>query len=102
MLIKLNEDNFKEEVLNSTEIVVVKFGAEWCKPCKMLNPIMEQISTEKSLKIYDVDVDECPNLSSQFGIKGVPTTIVFKDGVAQKTVVGMLQKSKMLESITII
>lgn len=102
MLIKLNEDNFKEEVLNSTEIVIVKFGAEWCKPCKMLNPIMEQISTEKSLKIYDVDVDECPNLSSQFGIKGVPTTIVFKDGVAQKTVVGMLQKSKMLESITII
>ena len=92
------KDNFAENVLQSKEPVLVDFWASWCGPCKMLAPVLEELASENpQAKIGKVNVDEQEELASQYGIKTIPTLIVFKDGKIQEQSSGMMSKKKLLE-----
>ncbi len=77
-----NQQNFETEVLKSDKPVLVDFYAEWCGPCKMMAPVVDKISVEMSdkLKVVKLDTDHSPQIANQYGIMGVPTLIIFKDG----------------------
>ena len=96
---EIDETQFNSAVLESKGVSVVKFGAEWCGPCRRLAPILESISSELDVKVYSVDVDMCPNLSAKFDIKGVPATMLFKDGELKKTIVGLTNKKEFVSAI---
>ena len=95
-MIESNDDLFEDEIMKSTS-AVVKFGATWCQPCQVLKPIMDKIADEISdkFKFYDHDIDSSPNSPTKFGVRGVPTVMIFKNGelVAQK--VGAVPESAM-------
>lgn len=101
MEVKITESNFKDEVLNSSKPVLVDFWAEWCGPCRMLAPVIEEIAAEKSktLKVGKVNVDEEPALATQFGIVSIPMLVLFKDGKPVKTNVGYQPKDEILKFI---
>ena len=93
----VNDANFDAEVLQSDQPVLVDFFAEWCGPCKMLTPVVEQLSGEfdGKAKVVKVDIDHSPQTAQKFAIRSVPTLIVFKDGAPQETVVGVQSKGKL-------
>lgn len=95
----LNSDNFDEKIKEGT--VLVDFFATWCGPCRMLGPILEQISSEVQGKasIYKVDIDECIDIAKRFGIMSVPTMIIFKDGKESDRLIGLRQKGQILEAL---
>ena len=84
---KVTDASFEAEVLNSTTPVVVDFWAEWCGPCKMIGPSLEEIAKElgPKAKIVKINIDENPGTPSKFGVRGIPTLIVFKDGKLSAT-----------------
>lgn len=100
-LINLNEITFQEKVIEGKGKVIVDFWAEWCGPCKLLSPILEEVSNILDMKIYKVNVDENPSLAGQFGIKSIPTIVIFDDGVRVKEVVGLRPKEEMIEKLTV-
>jgi len=89
-VIELNDNNFDEEVIKSNEPVLVDFWAEWCGPCKMIAPSVENISSEYEgkLKVGKLDVDSNPNVSSTYGIRSIPTLLIFKNGAPVDQIVG--------------
>lgn len=95
----VSDSTFEQEVLKSTEPVLVDFFAEWCGPCKAMAPALEQVAKELQgkVKIVKLDVDQNPNITGQYGIRAMPTLIVFKNGkvAAQRT--GALVQKKQLE-----
>jgi len=95
----VNDNNFDEEINNSQLPVLVDFWAEWCGPCKQIGPILEEIGESKKdkLKIFKLNVDESPNTSQKFGVRGIPTLMLFKEGKIVDTKVGSLSKN-LLES----
>ncbi len=81
--------SFESEVLNASGTVLVDFFATWCGPCKMLSPVLERVADKHSdIKVVKVDVDKAPDLASRYGVMGVPTMIVFKDGQISTKSVG--------------
>lgn len=98
-VLSLNNSNFKGEVIESKRLVLVDFWADWCGPCKMLAPILEELSGETEAKICKVNVDESGDLAGDYGIRSIPTMIIFKDGVKVDQIVGLRQKSELLEKL---
>ena len=100
-VVHVTESNFEEEVINSDVPVLVDFWAEWCGPCKMIAPILDEIAKEygEKLKICKIDVDSNPEIAPKFGIRGIPTLIMFKDGNAESTKVGAVSKSQLVEFV---
>ena len=99
---KVSDSTFETEVLNSKEPVVVDFWAEWCGPCKMIAPALEEIQTAlgSKVKIVKLNVDENPNTAQKYGIMSIPTLMIFKNGEMAARQVGAAPKQKLEQWIT--
>jgi len=100
-LIHLNENNFDEEILKSEKPALVDFWAPWCGPCKMIGPIIEGLAEEYRgrVKVTKLNVDDNPNKAAAYGIKSIPTLILFKDGKVLDTLVGLVSKDRLIEFV---
>lgn len=101
MTLQIDDSEFDSKVLNAGGVFLVDFWAEWCGPCRQIAPVLEEISKEREGKItvVKVNIDKNPATPQKFGVRGIPTLIIFKDGKAVSTKVGSLPKSKLLEWI---
>ena len=98
--ILVNKNNFQEEVLKSDKPVLVDFWAPWCGPCRMVLPIIEEISEEnEDIKVAKINVDEDPELANQFGVMTIPTLYVFKNGQAVNHRSGAMPKEQILAMV---
>jgi len=100
-VIELNDNNFEEEVIKSSEPVLVDFWAEWCGPCKMIAPSVENISSEYKgkLKVGKLDVDSNPTVSSTYGIRSIPTLLIFKNGAPVDQIVGAVGQNVIASKV---
>ena len=96
-ILYLTDDTFEKEVINSSNPVLVDYWAEWCGPCKMIAPILEEVASEYTgkVKIAKLNIDENPQTPPRYGIRGIPTLMLFKDGNVEATKVGALSKSQL-------
>ena len=93
--INTNDVTFKKDINNKGSIIIVDFWAEWCGPCKQIGPILEEISNDKKelLKIFKLNIDHNPETPQKYGVRGIPTLMLFKDGNLIDTKVGSLPKN---------
>ena len=100
-IVTLTSSTFDEAVASSDKPVVVDFWAEWCGPCKMIAPVLDEIASEQAgkIKIAKVNVDENPDIARRFDVMSIPTLIVFKDGEPKKRLVGAKGKGQLLDEL---
>ena len=96
-IVYVTDDTFEDEVLNSEKPVLVDYWAEWCGPCKMITPIFDEISGEYSdkIKVAKLNIDENPQTPPKYGIRGIPTLMLFRNGNVEATKVGAVSKSQL-------
>ena len=103
-VIDINEDQFVNEVIEKSKTipVIVDFWAPWCGPCRMVAPVVEEISKdfEGKIKVFKLNTDENPNVASQYGIRSIPTLMIFKGGQKVDTVVGAVPKATLSSTLT--
>lgn len=99
--ITVNDKNFDQEVLRSDAPVLVDFWAEWCGPCKVVGPTVEALAADYQgkVKVAKLNVDDSPETAGRFGIRSIPTLVVFKDGEAQQAAIGVRPKGQLAELI---
>jgi thioredoxin 1 len=99
--VTLSDATFDEEVQGASEPIIVDFWAEWCGPCKMIAPILDEIATEQSgkLKVAKLNLDDNPDIARRFDVMSIPTLIVFQDGEPKKRLVGAKGKGQLLQEL---
>lgn len=100
-VLKINEGNFEEEVLKSEKMVLIDFYADWCGPCRMMSPIIDEIAEDlkESVKVGKINVDENQELAIKYDVMSIPTIIIFKNGMPVKTFLGVTDKNEILENL---
>ncbi len=100
-VLNLKKENFEEEVLKADKKVIVDFYADWCGPCQMMSPVIDEIAEEKAdiVKVGKVNVDENQELAMEYGVMSIPTIVIINKGEVEKTFVGVRSKSEILEAI---
>ena len=98
----VTESDFQEEVIQSSLPVLVDFTAVWCQPCKMIDPIVKQLSVEwdGKVKVVKLDADQNPNILMQYGVMGIPTLMLFKGGEVKERITGFQPKDKLVAKVT--
>jgi thioredoxin 1 len=100
MVVAVNKDNFKQEVIEEKGVVLVDFYADWCGPCRMTAPIIDELSQQLTgIKFVKVNVDENPDLASQYQIFSIPTFLIFKNGEVISSLVGVQSKESFLNEL---
>jgi len=96
-ILHLTDDTFEDEVLKSSDPVLVDYWAEWCGPCKMIAPILDEIASQYNgrMKVAKLNIDDNPQTPPKYGIRGIPTLMLFKNGNVEATKVGALSKSQL-------
>ncbi len=96
-IICVTDDTFEAEVLNAADPVLVDYWAEWCGPCKMIAPILDEIASEYNgkIRVAKLNIDDNPQTPPKYGIRGIPTLMLFKDGNVEATKVGAVSKSQL-------
>ena len=95
----VNDNEFEAEVLKASQPVMVDFWAEWCGPCRAMSPLVDELSKDMGdkLKVVKVNIDDSPNAPTKYGVRGIPTFMLFKDGQVVDTRVGGMSKSQLSE-----
>ncbi|NCA68796.1 MAG: thioredoxin TrxA [Sphingobacteriia bacterium] len=96
-IVHVTDDSFEDEVLKSSEPVLVDYWADWCGPCKMIAPVLDEIAGEYAgrIKVAKLNIDENPNTPPRYGIRGIPTLMLFRQGEVEATKVGAVSKSQL-------
>ncbi len=99
--VELTDSNFNDEVLNSDKLVLVDFWAEWCGPCRMVGPVVEELAGdyEGKVKVGKVDVDSNPQVSMQYGIRSIPSLLIFKNGDVVDQIIGAVPKAHLQKQL---
>ena len=100
-VLKITSENYENEVLNSEKIVLIDFYADWCGPCRMMSPIVDEISEElaEQVKVGKINVDDNQDLAIKYNVMSIPTILIIKNGEVKKTFVGVTDKKTIMENL---
>lgn len=97
--VEITDETAFDEYLTTTDRVLVDFYADWCGPCQMLAPVLDEFAAETDASVVKVDVDRAPDIAARFGVQSIPTLIVFRDGAPERRLVGMQEKHALEEAV---